>query len=56
MHLEGQLPMTNVGYRWRYYSLQRLAIIYNGHYCSGIFSGKSEKMVAGCDDFWEIFG
>ena len=47
---------TILGYRWRYYSLQYLAIIYNSHYCSGIFSGKTEKMAAGCDDFWVIFG
>ena len=49
-------PFTYEGYRWRYYSLQYLAIIYNGHYCSGLFSGKTEKMAAGCDDFWVIFG
>ena len=30
--------------------------IYNGHYWSGIFSGKTEKMAAGSDDFWVIFG
>ena len=45
-----------LGYRWRYYSLQYLGIIYNGHYWSSIFSGKTEKMAAGCDDFWVIFG
>ena len=28
----------------------------NGHHCSGIFSGKTEKMAAGCDDFSVIFG
>ena len=45
-----------LGYRWRFYCLQYLAIIYNGHYWSGIFSGKTEKMAAECDDFWLIFG
>ena len=46
-----------LGYRWRYYSLQYLAIIYmyNGHYWSGIFSGKTEKMAGGCDDFLRDF-
>ena len=44
----------NIGYRWRYYYLQYLAMIHNGHYLSGIFSGKSEKMAAGCDDFWRF--
>ena len=44
-----------IGYRWRYYSLQYLAIIYNGHYYSGILSGKTEKMATGCDDFGVIF-
>ena len=44
------------GCRWRYYFLQCLVIIYNGHCWSGIFSGKTEKMAAGCDDFWVIFG
>ena len=33
-----------------------LPIIYNGHYWSGIFSGKTEKMAAGFDDFGVIFG
>ena len=37
-------------------SFQYLAIIYNGHYWSGIFSGKTEKMAAGCDDFGVVFG
>ena len=47
---------ARLGYRWRYYSLWYFAIIYNGHYWSGIFSGKTEKMAEGCDDFWVIFG
>ena len=47
--------VRNIGYRWRYYSLQYLAIIYNGHYLSGIFSGKTEKIAAGCDNFWVMF-
>ena len=37
------------------FRLQYLAIIYNGHYCSGIFSGKMEIMAAACDDFWGDF-
>ena len=45
-----------LGYRWRYYYLHYLGIIYNGHYWLGIFSGKTEKMVAECDNFWVIFG
>ena len=40
-----------LGYRWRYCSLQYLVIIYYGHYWSGIFTGKTENMAAGCDDF-----
>ena len=34
-------------------SFQYLVIIYNGHYWSGIFS--TEKMAAGCDDFFGWF-
>ena len=54
--LSPTVPPVSLDYRWCYYSLQYVAIIYNGHYCSGIFSGKTEKMAAGCDDFWGIFG
>ena len=55
MHLENMTGLGKIGYRWRYYSLQYLVKIYNGHYWSGIFSGKTEKMASGCDDFWVIF-
>ena len=47
---------VKLSYRWRYYSLQYLAIIYNGNYRSGISPGKMKKMAAACDDFWVIFG
>ena len=33
-----------------------LVITHNGHYWSGIFSGKTEKMAAGCDDFRLFLG
>ena len=56
-----------LGYRWRYYSLQYLAIIYITATIIGqafsqekqrkAFSQeKTVKMAAGCDDFWVIFG